>query len=582
MRIALIYPPPWKIPLPGGQPDAGGDGPPAGQDGRDLGGDFHMIPYGLLSLAAQAMRRGHEVVTLNLSNFAWPRVAAAIERLDADLFGLSCFTANRRGVDLAARCIRELHPAAHIVVGGPHVTALPRETLQRYAAIDTVVVGEGEETFLELIDHLGAGRDAAGVAGLAWRAGGRIELGPPRRRIDDLDRLASVHDYFGTHMLLTSRGCPGRCTFCASNVLWGRKVRFHSPGRVLESMAKALARLPLKMLAIKDDTFAADRRRALEICRGIVERKLNVLWSCDTRADVLDAELLEAMRRAGCQRLSLGVESASPEVLRNIRKDVAPEQVLEATRLAKRLGFQVRYYMMVGNRGETMETFRRSLEFIRQAGPDDYCFSLLSFYPGTEEFALAERRGEVTAEVFFRGDFKHLSAFADASPATAREIGRWFAANGGVRACSQKGVEECRAALAKLPDLHAAHMDLGGACIRAGLVDEGTRHVLKALAMGYPLPGIGYNYLAVAAAARGDLDGLKANLLRARDCHPHQEVLKNIESFNAFLRAGGPGGSRHLRLVACQQFELTIQAGQPIMPGELPDELPDGSRRRAG
>ena len=132
------------------------------------------------------------------------------------------------------------------------------------------------------------------------------------------------------------------------------------------------------MIQVKDDTFTANRRRVIEICQGIRQRGLKFLWSCDTRADVLGDEILREMRLAGCERLSLGVESGSPTILRNINKRITVEQVTESTQTAKRYGIKVRYYMMLGNRGETVETFEESLAFLKRAQPHQYLFSCLS------------------------------------------------------------------------------------------------------------------------------------------------------------------------------------------------------------
>src|SRR5262252_2358716 len=128
MRIALLYPPPWKIPLPGDQPDAH-DGPPSDYRPGDLDADFHQTPYGLFSLGAQAIRAGHAVKVFNLSAFPWPEIERAVRALDADVFGMSCWTANRRGVALVAKLIKDVHPKAHVVIGGPHATPLASEML---------------------------------------------------------------------------------------------------------------------------------------------------------------------------------------------------------------------------------------------------------------------------------------------------------------------------------------------------------------------------------------------------------------------------------------------------------------------
>src|SRR5262245_38604993 len=138
MRIALLYPPPWKIPAPGEVPAAAPEGPPADYREGDLDADFFQTPYGLFSLAAQAMRAGHQVKVFNLSGFAWQRVEECLAALDADLYGLSCWTANRRGVALTAQALRRLHPRAHIVIGGPHASPLAREMLEHHPEIDTV------------------------------------------------------------------------------------------------------------------------------------------------------------------------------------------------------------------------------------------------------------------------------------------------------------------------------------------------------------------------------------------------------------------------------------------------------------
>src|SRR5580692_9720138 len=143
MRIALLYPPPWKIAAKGDGP-ASADGPPADYREGDLDADFYQTPYGLFSLGAQALRAGHQVKVLNLSAFPWQKVEEVLQALDADLYGMSCWTANRRGVALTARALRRYHPRAHILVGGPHATPLAAEMLAHHPEIDTVARGESE------------------------------------------------------------------------------------------------------------------------------------------------------------------------------------------------------------------------------------------------------------------------------------------------------------------------------------------------------------------------------------------------------------------------------------------------------
>ncbi len=183
MKIALLYAPPWKIPAPGEAPDPA-HGPPGDYQPGDLDPDFHQIPYGLLTLGAQSMRAGHSVKVLNLSGFAWSRVEEVVAGLDADLFGMSCWTANRRGVALVAELIKERHPKAHVIIGGPHATPLGREMLAHHPAIDSVALGESEDTFLDLIGRLESGAKITGLPGALTRDdGGSVIAGPDRPAI---------------------------------------------------------------------------------------------------------------------------------------------------------------------------------------------------------------------------------------------------------------------------------------------------------------------------------------------------------------------------------------------------------------
>ncbi len=155
LKIVLLYPPPWKLAPAGEAGYAEPEGAPPGlQAELCLRGDCEHIPLGLLSLAAQAREAGHDVRVLNLFTFAWQDIEHIIAETAADLFGLSCFTQNRRGTLMLAGLIRRTHPETHITIGGPHASALPHEMLTHCSAINTVVIGEGEQTFMELIRRI--------------------------------------------------------------------------------------------------------------------------------------------------------------------------------------------------------------------------------------------------------------------------------------------------------------------------------------------------------------------------------------------------------------------------------------------
>lgn len=573
MRIALIYPPPWKIPAPGEAPDASGDGPPSDYQPGDLDADFFQTPYGLFSLGAQALRAGHQVKVLNLSAFTWSKVEEVIASLDAELFAMSCWTSNRRGVALAAAEIKRVHPGAHVLIGGPHATPLGREMLEHYPAIDTVSLGESEEQFMELIERLSLGQSPLGIKGTLYRGESGIEAAPARASIEDLDTLATPHEYFDTHIVMTSRGCPWQCTFCGAETTWGRGFRGQSVSYVLDALEKAVARLPVKMVQVKDDTFTTNRKRVIELCRGIRERGLRFLWSCDTRVDVLSDELLREMRLAGCQRLSLGVETGSPKILNEINKRITIEKIEAAAAMAKRVGIQVRFYMMLGNRGETEETFRETLDFLARVKPHQYIFSCLTIYPGTEDFQQAEREKWLDREVYFSQDFQEYKVPFDASDAVTDLLNAWFAENKGLQDFYREGIDEYRAILEYLGDYHAAHLDLGGAYYRDNQLDLAEHHVRRALELGTPVPGLALNYLGCIAFLKGDIAGMQDQFMAAARLDPqHLVLIENVQAARAWFKADGAKRGLPLNLVGRHDFQLFERTQQPALPGPLPED----------
>ncbi len=576
MRIALLYPPPWKIAERGQAPIGPPDGAPHDYREGDLDADFYQTPYGLFALGAQGIRAGHRVKVLNLSGFAWSRVEAVVAELEADVYGLSCWTANRRGVALVAREIRRRHPSACIVVGGPHATPLAREMLEHHPDIDVVTLGESDETFAEIVRRLEAGQSLDGLAGALVRTSRGIEAGPERPSVRELDSLECPHRYYDTHIVMTSRGCPWACTFCGAETTWGRGFRGHSVPYVLDMLEAALARVRVRMLQIKDDTFTTNKKRVIELCRGIRERKLNFLWSCDTRVDVLSEELLQEMRLAGCQRLSLGVESGSQRILDAIHKNITVDEIVEATEMAKRWGVHVRFYMMLGNRGETRESFEETLAFLNRAAPHQYIFSCLSVFPGTKDFHAAERAGWLQREAYFTEDFQELKVPFDASEDDARLLNEWFGRNHGLQDKYAPSVADCRAVLDRLGDHAPAVLDLAGAHFEAGELDAAVEQARRALALGHPTPGLAYNYLACAAYQRGDITGMQDHFMAAAKTDPqHHVLIENVEAARAWFRERGPERGLPLVLTARHDFQLFQRNSQPALPGPLGDDFAD-------
>jgi radical SAM superfamily enzyme YgiQ (UPF0313 family)/Flp pilus assembly protein TadD len=553
LRIVLIYPPPWRIPPPRDVSSGMPFGPPRGGHGSSLTGDFKTIPFGLLSIAAQAMRAGHDVRVFNLSVCSWEEVVTTIAQTKADVYGISAFTANRRGMGAVAELIRRLHPQAHITAGGPFVSALPLDTLKYYSSIDTAVIGEGEGTFLELLERLGSKHSTTGIAGTAWRNGTEIKVEPRRQRINDLDTLASSFDHFSSHIVMTSRGCPGKCSFCGSFTTWGKELRFHSVEFCLTTFKKALDRLSVPFLAIKDDTFTADRNRAVAICDEIINSKLNFLWSCDTRVDSVDDALLRKMRLAGCQMISLGVESGAPEILKSMNKKISPEMVLNVTRSAQKYGMHVRYYMIFLNRGETPHTLEQSIELIKNGRPNRFFFSPLSFYPGTKDWEMLSKEQGLTSDIFFTNDFSELTVSINRQRAVNRAWAKIVCDIGAIDGFDYT-VAEREEIARQLPSLHVVHIELAHAYYRAGRLDEATLELARAKELKFPIRNILSNQHACIALARGEIDNALAILSRAIQVNNDNVVAANMRT--ARLLANGSLNKQS----ALQRLNDSVQA----------------------
>lgn len=575
MRVALLYPPPWKI-VAAGEPVFATGGPPAEYREGDLDADFYQTPYGLFALGAATMRAGHSVKVLNMSALPWNEVERAIKELQADVYGMSCWTANRRGVAYTAEAIKRIHPNASVVVGGPHATPFSTEMLDYHPHIDLVMRGESDLTLLDFLSRKANGEPLIDIPGTAYRdASGKAVLAGKRANIDNLDTLACPQHVFGTHILMTSRGCPWACTFCGAETSWGRGFRSNSIEYVLDAMASVLPKLPVKMIQIKDDTFTTHKKRVLELCQRIRERKLNFLWSCDTRVDLLTEELLREMRLAGCSRLSLGVESGSQKILDAIDKKITPDEIIESTEMAKRVGIKVRYYMMLGNRGETKETFAETLAFLRRAAPHEYLFSCLTIYPGTIDFTDAEKAGIVNRKVYFENDFQEFKTPFDAREEDVAWMNAWFQDNSGLRVAHVDTLEETQAILERLGgDFHAAHMDVGAAAYRESKFDLAKEHIERAIALEYPLVGLAHNHLACIAKAQGDLDGMMNHFMIAAKADPtHYVLIRNVERARAWFKDDGPRKGLPLELEVRHDFQLLERTIQPTLPGPLPPDL---------
>ncbi len=559
-RILLIYPP--------ASHKEKGQGNIAGRDK-----DSVFIPYGLLTVAAHLRQFGFHVEVINLTTFTWQEALDAVRDRPADLFGISCHTFDRHAAAALGTQIKARYPQSHLTVGGPHVSALPREWLSHYEAFDTVVIGEGEATVLELAERLQDRRPTTGIAGTAYRDDGSPVLGPPRARIEDLDALGKPWEHFDYVTPVTSRGCTGQCTFCSTPKLWGRKIRFRSAESTLEELEHLAIARGFHELPIKDDTFVVNRKRLLAVCRGIVERQLDFSWSCDARVDHITPEMLTEMRRAGCWRVSFGVESGSPEILASIGKRTNLDQVAKATAAAKELGIEARFYLIVGNRGETPATVRQTFDLVERLEPNDCLLYCLQVYPGTKEFEYAQQEGLVATEDFFTSLLR-IFVFnrGEQSDAMGRILeDRFPKVKDPNRYKRPFTLADHRRILARHPEMLLSHLDVAQWHCRLKQYDDALSVLESAAAAGFQTPTL-LHHLACVQFARRDYRASQEYFNRAVSAAPNHRALK------ANVAALSEAGSMNPKQVAGMNDTLmanalakhAITVGQPGLPARLP------------
>jgi radical SAM superfamily enzyme YgiQ (UPF0313 family) len=363
------------------------------------------LPLGLLCVATPLDRAGWDVcIVEEYGNRRWRTELVEALRGECVCFGVTSMT----GPQLlhavrACQVVRQQRPGLPIVWGGIHASLLPEQTL-RSGWADVVVVGEGEETFPDLVDALAAGRPLGSVAGIAYLEGGTYRAGPPRPYIDlnaqpPLSyRLIRMDHYrrrlFGMdHVSFnSSRGCPFRCAFCWDPVLHGRKWRAMEPDTVMDHLRRVIRDYGIRGFLFTDDFFFADLERARGVLEAVVQSGLGISISkLQIRADTIcrmDRDFLDLLVRANVRRLTIGVESGSQPMLDRIRKDMTIEQVIKANERLKPHPIVPVYLFMMALPGETPEQFAQSIALAVRLTDENpravKTFNVYTPYPGTE------------------------------------------------------------------------------------------------------------------------------------------------------------------------------------------------------
>jgi len=354
-------------------------------------------PLGLAYLGAALEQAGVQVKILDYAVYPYRRDAleSVLKKFKPHVAGATAVSMTFDHAKQVLKNVKAIDSHVLTVMGGPHVTFCARETLETFPGLDVVVRGEGEETFVDLINAVERAHHLDTVTGITYRIGSEIITTAKRKLIQNLDSLPLPARHLlplGRYRTLglpismtTSRGCPYKCIFCVGRKMVGAKVRYHSIDRVVAEL-EDLANLKFQQINIADDLFTADQKHCFAVCEEMIKREIDVNWTSFARVDTVSENLLSKMKAAGCTAVSFGIESANPEILKTIKKGISVPQVIDAVRMCRRVGIRPYASFILGLPGETRETIKESAALAAKLQQEGlaYGFHILAPFPGTE------------------------------------------------------------------------------------------------------------------------------------------------------------------------------------------------------
>ncbi len=374
----------------------------------------YLPPLGLLYLAAVLEDR-HEVKVVDGSvlDITVEDLREEIRAWRPDIIGVSAYTPTFYRALAIAKIAKEIDPAILTVLGGPHPTACPEETVSD-KNVDIVVAGEGEITFPELVAAFEAKSDLSAVKGVYSKKNGVVVHAPPRERITKLDDLplparhlldmrlykASVLHYkrLPAFSIMCGRGCPYKCTYCSCSKVFNGGVTLRSPEKVISEIKHLMDKYGAREIMVWDDTFGLSKKWTATFCELI--KPLRLTWSAWMRVDLANKEILRQMADSGCWHISYGVESGNQKVLDTIKKGITIEQIENAFKWTHQAGMEARGTYILGLPNETSQTMQDTVNIAIKTEADYAQFQLLTPYPGTELWDEARNYGDLAIKDF--------------------------------------------------------------------------------------------------------------------------------------------------------------------------------------
>ena len=377
-------------------------------------------PLGLAYLAAVAERRGlrAQIIDAQALGLTLSQTAERISASPARWYGFTATTPIVNGAYKLARHAEKTHPHARIIMGGPHVSALPDEPFER---LDNPVVVRGEAELT--LDDLLQDKPLHDMQGVSFLADGEIVHNPVRPLIQDLDTLPfpayhllpvkNYHPSLGNYRIkpalsiIATRGCYGRCTFCYREI-FGNVVRTRSNRLIIEELKLLRNKYGIRDISFYDDIFLGTKKKIRDFCEQMIKEKLDVIWLCNLRSELTDPDLLKLMRRAGCYMVDYGVESGSQDMLESMKKNAELERTMECIRMARRAGMDIKCGFIIGSPGETPQSMKATLDIAMKIRPDTAMFNISTPFPGTEIYKQAEAEHTLTSRDWDLYDYSHV------------------------------------------------------------------------------------------------------------------------------------------------------------------------------
>jgi radical SAM superfamily enzyme YgiQ (UPF0313 family) len=373
--------------------------------------DQESYPIGLAYLHSYLEKNGYIPTTLHLNYYyeeeCYEEILSTIEKKSPDFVAFQMLTVNRTSTCKAIEKVHIKYPGIKIILGGIHASLLYKELIKRYPFV-FIVLGEGEETLIELLNEFPKKKpNYRKIKGLFYLEKGKPVINPTRPLIEDLDSLPfPAHNQFINKnvkraCILTSRGCPFKCSFCCINPFTKRKVRFRSVENVLAEISEIIKNFPwIKEIWVFDDTFFLDNKRVIEICKGIIKMNKKITFTCCGRIKPISKEMIYYLEKANFKSILLGVETGSEEVLLKTGKAITPKEIEEAWMKFKHSPITLRPYHIIGLPGENMKTATESARFFRKLQKIKYDYignyaNYLRVYPGTNVYEMLKEKSMI-------------------------------------------------------------------------------------------------------------------------------------------------------------------------------------------